>query len=82
MHTEQPVLCEGTSDKEHSHGHLGEPLVGAYGGSSRSQRSCASLVFVIPFSGLLANLVLSYQLIQGWAGLKQGVLCIHFMPPY
>lgn len=43
--------------------------------------SC-SLVFVKSFSRLLAKLFLCYQLIQGWAGLKQGVLWVHFMPTY
>lgn len=82
MHIEQTVLCEGTSDQRAFPWALGELLVCAYGASSQSQRSCASLVFVISFSSLLAKLILCYQLIHGWAGLKQGVLCIHFMPSY
>lgn len=45
------------------------------------QPKAESLVLVIPFSGLLAKLLLSYQLIHGLAGLKQGVLRVHFMPP-
>lgn len=79
MHTGQTVPWEGNSDPRVL---LGTRGLLALQGSSRSQRSCASLVFVISFSSLLAKLVLRHQLIQGRAGLEQGVLCIHFMPPY
>ena len=81
MYIEQIMLWEGTSDQRAFPRALGELLVCAYGASSWSQRSC-SLVFVKSFSRLLAKLFLSYQFIQGWAGLKQGVLWVHFMPTY
>ena len=67
------VLWEGTSDQRPFPWALGELLVCAYGASSSSQGSC-SLVFVKSFSRFLAKVFLRYQLIQGWAGLKQGVL--------
>lgn len=82
MHIEQTVLCGGTSDQRTFPRALGDAAGMRLRGSSRSQRSCASLVFVISFSRLLAKLVLRYQLIQGRDGLKQGVLWIHFIPPY
>lgn len=79
--SEQTVLREGTCDHRTFPWHLAELLVRADGFLPEPEKP-ASLVLVIAFSSLLAQLVLRYQLIQGRDGLKQGVLRIHFIPPY
>lgn len=79
---EQTELCEGTSDHRTVPWALGGAAGACLRGPLPEQGSRASLVLVIAFSGLLAQLVLRHQLIQGRDGLKQGVLRIHFIPPY